>query len=312
MIAWLRQRKRWNDAANWYARMAEPQSPQEVAAFESWLARDPANAQAYAEMDAIAGAAAARGRNGARGAVRQATKQPLRLARPAYAFALVAAVVAAGAVLVQGPPTPAFAAVVNEGVAVRGVRLADGTSVWLDVGARIGVRLGSKRREIDVREGRVRIVPAAGTRPLSVTARGTEISAPGGRFDVALLPDGVLVSAVEGAVTVAPAPGNQGESAMQLPSGRAVVMDRAGVRSASVDRTWPAGRLRFESASLGRIVALANRRGDPDLLIDEKDISELRVSGVFDLRDTRRLARKLAATLDLEVQQTARGLLLRR
>jgi transmembrane sensor len=310
MIAWWRRRKRWNDAARWYARMAEPQSPDEVAAFERWLARDPANARAYAEMDAIAGAAAAAdGRAGARAAVRQ---EPPRLARPAFALALVAVVVIAGAMLLQGPATPAFAAVANEGIAVRGVRLADGTAVWLDVGARIGVRLGGKQREIDVRSGRVRIVPANDPRPMRVTARGASVSARSGSFDVALLPDGVAVSALDGELIVMPASRSGDDPGVRLTRGNAVVMDAGTVRPGVMDRTWPAGRLRFEAASLGRIAELANRQGDPDLLVDSEDTADLRVSGVFDLRDTRRLARKLAVTLDLEVQETAKGLLLHR
>jgi transmembrane sensor len=214
--------------------------------------------------------------------------------------------------LVQGPAAPAFAAVVNEGVAVRGVRLADGTALWLDVGARVGVRLGGKQREIDVRSGRVRIVPAEELRPLRVTARRTVISAHGGRFDVTLLPDGVTVSALDGALTVVPAAKGDEDPGLRLPGGKAVKIDTGGLHPAAVDRSWPAGRLRFEEASLARIVELANRQGDPDLLIDSKDTADLRVSGVFDLRDTRRLARKLAATLDLEVRETTDGLLLHR
>lgn len=116
----------------WRSRAA----PQEVAEFEEWLARDPLHARAYAEMEAVMAASGAVPRHAA------AVRRPhFAIGRPALAFGLAAVALVTCVMLSQSTSAPAFATISNDGSAIRGVRLEDGTRVWLDVGAQIGVRL---------------------------------------------------------------------------------------------------------------------------------------------------------------------------
>jgi transmembrane sensor len=232
--------------------------------------------------------------------------------RPALAFALAAVALVAVGMLWQGAAAPAFAAIANSGEAVRSVRLADGTVVWMDAGARIGVRIAPRQREVAIEAGRVRFVPAADPRPLQVNAGATRIYPGTTRIDVSAVGEGITVAALDGAVDLV-APTRMGQPfPIQLASGRALHLDTEGVHTAAPDPTWPAARVRFANAPLSTILALANRFGDPDLVTRDPTIAALRVSGVLDLRDTRKLARKLAATLELEVAEEQDGLVLQR
>lgn len=307
MIAWLRRRMVWKEAARWYARMAEPASSAEVAAFEKWLASHPAHARAYAEMDAVMHAA---------GLVPlkafESRRPGPQFLRPALALGLAALAMATVILLSQGTATPAFAAISNDGASVREIRLADGTRVSMDIGAQIGVRLAGKRRDIAVQAGRVRIDPAADPRPLEVTARGSKINPGGTRLDVTVSEGELTVAALDGPLTLGSSAFATVVPNMQLEKGHAVVLGATGSRAAEADTSWPAGRVRFDGAPLSQIIARANRQGDPDLVAADADIAALRVSGVFDLRDTRRLARKLAAAFDLKVSPERDRLVLRR
>lgn len=299
--------KAWTEAASWHARMAEPASPHEVAEFEEWLARDPLNARSYAEMEAVMAATGALPRQV--GAVRRPASVMLR---PALAFGLAAVALVTGVMLWQSTSAPAFATISNSGSAIRGVRLEDGTRVWLDVGAQIGVRLSDGRREILVREGRVRVVPAADPRPLEIGSGGTRVAPGLTRIDVTVGGGRVTFGAVDGPLLIAGASRADRQARLPLEAGRALALEADGLRSVPLERAWTVGRLRFADAPLRSILPLANRLGDPDIVAPDLEVAALRVSGVFDLRDTRRLARKLAATLDLRVEDDGSRLILRR
>lgn len=284
----------WNEAARWYARMQEPESEQEVAAFEAWLAQDSAHARAYAEMDAVSGAAA--GVRHDPGSERPAW--PRRGWRPVLVALAGMAVLLASVVAWQGFSSPAFATISNPGGAVRGVRLRDGTKVWLDAGAEVGVRSDGAHRTIVVRKGRVRIGPAAEAPPLAITAGRLTIDPATAKVDVTVDGAVVTMSSLDGNVDVSTERGQ----ASSLSAGEGLVFDDAGVRAAPIDRTWPVARVRFANTPLSEIVAIANRQPGPDIVFAEDSLGSLTVTGVLDLRDPRRLARKLAAAYDLRVR----------
>jgi transmembrane sensor len=302
-MAWLRTRRIRDQAAAWHVRMQEPQSPQDVAAFDHWLRRDPAHPAAYAEIDSLFGAT---------GKVRPPARSMKRDWRPrrhpALALAAVVALVSL-AIFWSAPSAPAFAAITNEGPAIRGVRLEDGTVVWLDVGSQIGVRFGSDGGEIKVHRGRVRIIPQP-ARPLDVSAGSAKIAAAETTLDVSVTGTQVTVAALDGPLAVSASGGPV--AALRLATSRAVTIDASGAHPVPFDRSWPASRLRFDDAPLARIITLANAHGDPDIRPGDPAIAALRVSGVFDLRETPTLARKLAAALDLHVDDRGTELVLRR
>lgn len=293
------------EAADWHARMLEPASENEVAEFEAWLASGRDHARAYAEMAAISDAAPM-----LQSVVGTPSPPPLasRGLRPAFALAALAVIFAAGLLLWQGTASPAFAAVTNPGAAVRGVRLGDGTAVWLDAGAEIAVSLDGPTRRIVVRKGRVRISPGPGQRPVAITAGNFTVDPHLARVDVVV--DGARASfaALDGAIVVS----SSREDRFTVAQGEAISIAPNGRHETALDKSWPASRLRFENATLGRIARLANRLGDPDIVFATPEIATLTVTGVIDVRDTRKLARKLAAAHDLRVDDAQGDLRLRR
>jgi transmembrane sensor len=294
----------WKDAAYWYARMLEPESEQEVAAFEVWLGQDPEHARAYSEMGAISGAAAAVRHDPVRQspAWQQHGWRPVLVAAAGVAFLLTCVVAW------QGFSSPAFATISNPGGAVRGVRLRDGTLVWLDAGAEVGARSDGAHRTIVVRKGRVRIGPAANGPPLEITAGRLTIDPATAKVDVTVEGAVVTMSSLNGTIGVKSGSGQPSS----LSAGEGLVFDGAGVRAAPVDLTWPVARLRFADTPLRQIVVIANRQPGPDIVFAEDSIGSLTVTGVLDLRDPRRLARKLAAAYDLRLRDEGSRVVLSR
>lgn len=307
MFGWSRETRRMHRAASWHARMTEPRSAAEVAAFEDWLAADPLNAQAYAEIEVV---------NAAVGTVPRPREAADHVSspvfRPALAFVLGALAVLGVVALWQGGSQPAFATIRNDGSAIHGVRLDDGTRVWLDVGAEIGVRISRASRAIEVRKGRVRVVPARDPRPLAIRSEAVSVAPGSTCTDVAIASDRITVGGLDGPIDVEIKRSGSRSAPLQLGAGKALAIEARTVRPIPIENDWTAGRLRFSRARLSEVLALANRLGDPDIRAVEAGVAQLRVSGVFDLRDTRRLARKLAAALDLRVEEGKEGLILKR
>jgi transmembrane sensor len=283
------------DAASWHARMLEPSFEAEVEAFEAWLAADPAHPRAYAGMEALTSA-------GAKLPRRDSDVAPAAAPRggwsPVTAMALAGIALIASVWTWQLASSPAFAAVSNAGPAVRGLRFADGTGVVLDANSEIATALRSGTRTIRIVKGRVRIDGRRSSLSLSIEAGAQTISARSALFDIALEGSSVSVATLQGSVAI-------GDPAAAAPTalaqGDAVVVDGAGKRATRLDGSWPASRMRFERAPLARVIEIANRLGNPDIVLASPDLKGIPVSGVLDVRRTRPLARKLGAALDLQV-----------
>ncbi|QGN54062.1 FecR domain-containing protein [Novosphingobium sp. Gsoil 351] len=284
------------DAASWHARMLEPRSETEVAAFEAWLAADPAHPRAYADMEALTSAGAKLPRADYDIAPAAAPRGGWR---PVAAMALAAVALVAGVWAWQLASSPAFAAVSNFGPAVRGLRFADGTGIVLDANSQIATALRSGIRTIRIVGGRVRIDGRQTSHALRVEAGAQTIAARSALFDVALEGASVSVATLQGSVAISD-PAAAAPTA--IAQGDAVVVDGDGKRATRLDGSWPASRMRFERATLARVVDIANRLGNPDIVLASPDLASIPVSGVLDVRRTRPLARKLGAALDLQVR----------
>lgn len=297
------QRRIAQQAADWNRRMLEPKSESEVEAFEAWLAADPAHAKAYAESDLLAITGERLPRSMLATAIPGGASPQFR---PAFALAGAAILVIAGTLWFAGSgPPSANAALINPGPAARGVTFRDGSAAILDSGAALTRTSDRDVRSVTLHAGRVRFdVPPDGI-PLTVTTPQAVIRGSGGIFDVALDGRATMLWVITGDVVVAS--DNTGTSVQPstLRSGQmASVRDgrvRAGPSAAAIMR-WPAGRIGFTDTALADVVAVANRRGDPPIVLDAEATGALRVTGVLDIRDTRTLARKLAAALDLKVE----------
>ena len=301
----LRHKRIAKQAADWHARMLEPASEAEVEAFEAWLHADSGHAAAYAEAESL-GALSARLPRRLLATAPSARTQALL--RPAFAVAAAVLLIVASALVFTGQGRQAaYAAIANPGPSVRVFKLIDGTTVILDSGARLAVSFGPDTRTITLQSGRVRFnVARDARRPLAVRAAQATLRTTAAVVDVALRGGEVQILVLDGQVglTASEAPSDRNE--VSIESGKAVRLLGRRVSAMSVEpgtTRWPEARLAFDDARLATIVDMANRRGSPKIELGDDTIGELRVTGVLDIRDTESLARKLAATLDLRVEE---------
>lgn len=301
-----RQKRIARQAADWHARMIEPASETEVQAFEAWLHADPGHAAAYAESESLAALSARLPR---RLLASPASTSSLARLRPAYGVAAAVILIISSALLLSGQgPDAAHAAITNPGPAVRGFKLSDGTTVILDSGSELAVAYERDGRTVTLNSGRARISVARDPRrPFSVKAAQSTLRTGVAVVDVALTKDEVSIRVVDGeAFLTTTSTGQADRHAIRLNEGRAVNVRDGRLVETKVDATaarWPEARLSFDDAPLATIVGLANRRGRPKIILPDAGVGALRVTGVLDIRDTRSLARKLAATLDLRIEE---------
>lgn len=294
-------------AARWRVEMDEPESQAQVEAFEAWLAADPAHHRAYVQMDRIATAS----RNLSH---RQAPSPTVFRFRPAFGIAASVAALAIGAIWFAKQASPAFATIENHGEAVKTVTLADGSAVTLDTASSIETAKSPKAHRLRLKSGRLRVVvhlPAGQSMSVETPVATLVISQ--GTLDLALVDGGVRVRLVAGQATLQSRRGEQ--QAVTLPLSQPLVVSDGASTAAppSVDdSSWVLARVAFDDAPLSSVLARANGSNDPKIEVTDAAIAAMRVTAVLDLRDPHKLARKLAAALDLRAIDRGDRLILSR
>lgn len=308
-----RQKRVRDEAAAWHARMMEPTSDAEVAAFEEWLEAAPTHAQAYDEIQSLSSLGAKLPRQ----LLDESPASSRWAFQPAFGFAAAILIMFVAGLWLDAPGAqPAYAAVSNPGPSIRTVRLVDGTEIILDARTELAVAFEDDARQVRLSAGRARFIVASDeTRPFSVSTPSATVTARGTIFDVTLSGDAASIFVVEGVVDVSAAESGTRIAATAVRPGEAVEVRGSRLSSTSVPHSearWPVSRLAFDNASLASIVRMANREGDPDIALQDSEVGKLEITGVLDIRDTRTLARKLAATHDLRIDETAGSIVITR
>jgi transmembrane sensor len=202
----------------------------------------------------------------------------------------------------------------------REVRLEDGSSVWLDTNSAIDVHFDAARRSIRLRAGAiaVRTAPDArspgAARPFTVETLQGRLRAQGTRFTVrqqgtngrdgnsgGTLPP-VRLSVTEGAVEVTLR--GAASPALIVPAGRQSTLTAQGasplIPVSPESQAWTHGVLYAENMRLDDFCSELSRYR-PGLLHWTPEVADLRISGVFQLRDTDYVLSMLASTLPVRV-----------
>ncbi|KGM54860.1 hypothetical protein N800_02005 [Lysobacter daejeonensis GH1-9] len=286
-----------DQAAWWVARLDAPDcKASERAAFEDWLAQSPLHVEAWVRADAIHAAAAQLADDDL---LRAAARKARREGRDAFAkrpglrtwgwAAAASLAVVAGMLawrLLPTPPTPEqrYATAVGE---QRTIGLADGTTLLLDTGSAVTVRLGQGQREVDVDAGRVQLAVGDDPRPFLVRAGTTTIRDIGTTFQVCREGGATRVGLVDGAVIVsAPLPTGKVEQVRLSPGEQVAVQADAGFAPVealdiAVAEGWTQGELVFKEHRLDALLAEANRYSTTKLTLADPTLAEITVSGVF-------------------------------
>jgi len=172
--------------------------------------------------------------------------------------------------------------------------LADGSVVQLDPDSALRVRLGAHERRVVLERGRVLFrVAHDASRPFFVEADDTLVRAVGTAFGVERQSTRVVVTVVEGKVSVQSvggAPAQNVATAPMLVANQQVTVGRSGARPVrNVDSrkelAWAEGRLIFEDDSVSRVIDAFNRYNRLQLRVTDAALAARPVSGVFSASD---------------------------
>lgn len=196
--------------------------------------------------------------------------------------------------------------------------LDDGSRVELDSSTRLRVRYSSQARALSLTRGQARFLVAHDVeRPFSVTAANREILATGTDFGVDLLGPTLYVTLFEGRVLVLPRNDAQARSAAtKLEAGERLEVSRAGAtRIAPVNResatAWQSRQIVFDDEPLATAVERINRYSTDRLILADRQIGVLRISGVFRTDDLAGFVDTLTRYLPVNSERRRNAILLR-
>ena len=239
----------------------------------------------------------------------------------AGAAAAVAAIAVAAAVLFSGsvfgsgqgkPQTETFATATGE---QREVRLADGSVIVLNTSTRLDVTLTSQERLVRLGAGQAYFEVAHRAAPFVVEAGGHRTTALGTAFEVYVQPEGLVVTLVEGSVSVS-APGQQAPRRLEPGQRLQISGDVSSIREVDTDfaTVWKTGMVEFRDATLSEAAAELNRYSQTRILLMDPQLADERLSGAFPVGEQDLFAESLALYLPVnavrvgdEIRITARA-----
>jgi len=213
---------------------------------------------------------------------------------------------------------------------VRMVRLPDGSEISLNTDSKISVTLDKGQRLVTLERGEVFFdIAKDPSRPFNIDTGTRVIEVLGTQFNVRKRADEdvVQVAVVEGKVSVqarqkqstaaSAADANQAvEANVEGPSlllagyigsysDASEVVSRDKTREVDSAQTWRRGVFRFDNERLEKVVREFNRYRTTKIEFGDATSSELRISGVFHLKDNHSILTALESTLPIEVQRQA-------
>ena len=276
------------------------------AAFAAWRRRSPAHDAAAREAESLwhdlaetptaAAHSEARAREETGGSPDRSSCGPTeryraRLARRAVltgglAASAAAIVVGSGAI---GPVSGVFADYATRVGARREVALPDGSTAVLNSATALSLAYSPGERRLVLHAGEALFdVAADAARPFVVAAASGEIRALGTVFSVRHESDTIRVMVSEGTVEVR-SEGGRGDP-KQVAARQQTTFDTQGIAApTSLDvaaaTAWVRGKLIFNKRPLAEVVAELERYQAGRIVILDKKLESLEVSGVFDLGD---------------------------
>ena len=288
-------------------------SSEAVQAFQQWLQADPHHRLAWQRVASLRSDFAAVPTQLARETLQAAEAQRSR--RGALKLVGVAGTALAAGWLAR-EHTPWQRLVADTSTAAgeqRTVSLADGTSVMLNTDSAIRVDLSGERRVIGLLRGEILVATGADHRPFWVyTAFGT-LQALGTRFVVRLGKERARVSVQEGAVALHPLSNPADGGTAIVRAGGSWWLSEAAAVSAEPyvfdPHAWSDAVIAGKNMRLADFLAELSRYRAGRIVCDER-VADMRLSGVYQVRDTDGALRFLAQTQPLQVTYRSRLLVM--
>lgn len=306
------------EAAAWIARLeADDRSSATDAALQDWLRADPAHAAAFERATELwtilPGAALCGGSHGSAAVQRSARSPGWAMQRPFQALAASLALlisVGAGWWMLNSPAD--YTTRLGE---QKVATLEDGSRIALNTDTEVDVRYAPEERRVRLDRGEAMFEVAPNTaRPFIVTAGDKQVRALGTSFIVRRSGAGVVVTLLEGKVSVTDvrpsraaarpailAPGERFTASADAPS----TIDRPAIDAVTA---WRRGQAVFADTPLSAAVAELNRYGGPRIAVEDPHLASLRISGVFATNDTAEFASAIASLHGLRVEKAGNDL----
>lgn len=310
-------------AVDWLMR-PRPLSVADAQALDAWLDADPEHRRAYGEVEQIWGAAAAVENHPRvetrRRWVLQSTGH--RYPRRSIAAALLAGVIGAGAFGYQTMtgPKPLATQAFSTGVGQQAtVTLPDGSVVTLNTDTVVRTRADGDRRLVYLDRGQAYFKVAKDARhPFVVTAAGRTVTALGTAFDVRVDGKALKVVLVEGKVRVEAAKAAAAPDETEAPpTQQATEMSAGSELVASNDADWRLARTNvaretswlnrqivFDDEPLGEIVEEMNRYTTKKMVIEDPELAQRRLSGIYTAGDLAAFSEALRGYRVAELRET--------
>lgn len=301
-------------ASEWLARLgADDASDADRAACARWRAEHPKHELAWSRLTDCD----SRFRSLPRDVARHALRPSAAGARPGRRRALqllgLGVVLGGAAYAVRGTDAWQLAAAGHSTRTgdLRDITLPDGTRVVLASASAIDVRFDSKERLLVLRTGQILVTtapdPAPAARPFRVQGRDGVVQALGTRFSLRQGDVSSSVAVFEGAVDVRPT--YAGGSATRVDAGQGAIFNADRVQAPEAvpdsDAAWTRGMLVADNMRLADLVAELARYRSGHLRCDLA-VADLRVNGIFPLRDTDRALHNLTLALPVAISRHTR------
>ncbi|BCA56609.1 sensor [Nitrospira sp. KM1] len=299
-----------DEAIAWFSRLRmSTATSKDLEAFERWCATHPSHRQIYDRVSAMwknPGLQVA----AARAELVSGDGRPDTHTSWRSLAAIAASVVILGFVTIQWDLFTRARADYYTGVGEQTtVRLSDQSVVTLNTQTAIAVDYQPGTRKIRLLKGRAlfKVAPDS-SRPFVVDHQGIHTRAVGTEFIVRELASGALVTVAEGKVAVS----KPGASWPEIPleAGREALIDQAtGGEPYDIDvpmaTAWLQGRLVVTSVQLGDVLNEVRRYHRGTIIILNRDIERMRVTGTYNLNDPPKLLVTLSKTLQFHIISVA-------
>lgn len=201
---------------------------------------------------------------------------------------------------------------------IREIALPDGSRVVLGARSAIDVHYSATERRIALMQGAAFFkVESEPSRPFVVVARDTLVRALGTQFEVQRHSQKIRVVVQEGTVEVTRASRPDAASARaeryllaageKVETGQGAPQEVVGAVGPETVGAWRSGRLVYENATLGEVIADVQRYSDVPIEFAQPSLAQLRVTASFDTGEVRRLLDTLTLALPVQTEPGERG-----
>lgn len=193
----------------------------------------------------------------------------------------------------------------------RTIELQDRSRVSLDAATKLSVQMSADARLIRLIQGQAQFAVAKDSqRPFKVAAGAHEVVALGTVFTLEYLDGGLNVAMIEGKVAVAPTNAGPAAAPINVVQGQGLHVDAEGrtryaaAREVANASAWRDGKVIFDSETLAQAVRRMNRYSRLQLRVEDAQLANLRISGVFDIGDSLEFASAVKLYLPVAVDSS--------